>query len=161
MRSSETPSSHRRRNPYIVPFVQAVDTCIALKCKTFGGNSYAGTGCRHYTMPCLTLNSKCQGPSIATHIHYVYCAYAYECLVPSRARLYLACFTPVASLWSNIRSTSCPSRSCCVSLVPKLCENGALTHLHIFHAITFVRRFFENPRVKIQEKPSVYRCLRI
>ena len=31
---------------------------------------------------------------------------------------------PVASLWSNIRPTSCPSRSCCVSLVPKLRENG-------------------------------------
>ena len=31
-------------------------------------NSYAGTGCRHYTMPCLTLNSnsKCQGPSNGT-----------------------------------------------------------------------------------------------
>ena len=56
-------------------------------------NSYAGSGCRHYTMHCLTLNSNCQQPIShtqcqgPTHMYNggtqdtgIYCACAYECV---------------------------------------------------------------------------------
>ena len=64
-------------------------------------NSYAGTGCRHYTMHCLTFEQ--QVPR--TYAHTVYTLYILRMRVRvprSRVgpRLYLACFTPVAPVTS-------------------------------------------------------------
>ena len=94
-------------------------------------NSYAGTGCRHYTMYCFTFEQ--QVPRTYARTCGIYTIHALYMLrmrvrVPSSRvgpRLYIACFTPVApvaSLLGNIRPTSCPSRSYCVSLIPKLRE---------------------------------------
>ena len=80
--------------------------------------------------PCIVshLNSKCQGPTHIRYIHYIrlYILCMRVRVPRSRVgpRLYLACFTPVAPVAYNIRPTSCPSSSCCVSLIPKLRENA-------------------------------------
>ena len=80
------------------------------------------------------------------------CACAYEFL--AGLRLYLACFTPVApvaSLWSNIRPTSCPSRSCCVSLVQKVRENGYIAvSFNLFAYWLFTRMRAEGAELAVK-----------
>ena len=67
-------------------------------------NSYAGTGCRHYTMHCLTFEQ--QVPR-TTHIRYIHYTRLYILRMRVRVprsrvgpRLYFACFTPVAPVAS-------------------------------------------------------------
>ena len=105
-------------------------------------------------MPCLTLNSKCQGPSIATHIHNgtldTLCILRMRIRVlaaPSRARLYLACFTPVA---------------CFVGPESARKQHEASSNSFAywpFHAKTFERKAFSKIH-ELKSKKSLKECRR-
>ena len=64
---------------------------------------------------------------------------------------YLACFmpgTPVASLWSNIWQTSCPSQSCCVSETARKRVAVSSSILAFSRHNFWTEVSFETPRVK-------------